>query len=640
MLMNGGKLDGRYRLEREIGSGGFGAVYLATDTRFSGNNQVAIKQILLNNEQATKLFRQEADLLYNLSHPNLPKVTNCFEENGANFIVMDYVSGEDLAISLKKGRSFGIEETLEIADNVLDALEYLHSFLIYHRDIKPHNIKINEHGKIYLLDFGTAKGNLEQTNPTMQFGQSITGFTPFYAPLEQVLRVDPNSFLMLQSLDSPQLEEFLHHKTDERSDIYSLGATLYHLLTAHTPERATATIRAFSVWSGKPDPLPPCVQLNPEIPPELAKIIHRSLEIAPEMRFQTAAEMRRALKNPPAVSTPVIPELLTVALPPASNPAINLSNSINHSNPSIQPTAAFLNQSFAQPAEPPGNPFITSGGATKNEPELLPTVKPESVAAPPAMPDETILPPIERSFAAPPLIQSPVKSKWLLYLGAIGVFLVLCAGVGGWLAWRQATDAPLKKVETVKSETVSPLAPPSNLRSLSYFLTVQKMRDKKPFQEPFQSSGQEIFENEYRFQMHFALPDDGYFYAFAEGLNASGETVLTIQFPTPTINGGKSEVSAKRQYETYQSEFDGKPGTEKFWIVWSREKPGIAETARADAFENKGVVTDANVRAKLKFFLGNAAENQTNVSKETDKKITQIEFAGDAVAHLIQLEHR
>ena len=218
MLMNGGKLDGRYRLEREIGSGGFGAVYLATDTRFSGNNQVAIKQILLNNEQATKLFRQEADLLYNLSHPNLPKVTNCFEENGANFIVMDYVSGEDLAISLKKGRSFGIEETLEIADNVLDALEYLHSFLIYHRDIKPHNIKINEHGKIYLLDFGTAKGNLEQTNPTMQFGQSITGFTPFYAPLEQVLRVDPNSFLMLQSLDSPQLEEFLHHKTDERSE--------------------------------------------------------------------------------------------------------------------------------------------------------------------------------------------------------------------------------------------------------------------------------------------------------------------------------------------------------------------------------------------------------------------------------------
>ena len=122
MLTNGGKLDGRYLLERKIGSGGFGAVYLATDTRFSGNNQVAIKQILLDNEQATKLFRQEADLLYNLSHSNLPKVTNCFQENGANFIVMDYISGEDLATSLKKGKQFSVAESLEIADVVLDAL--------------------------------------------------------------------------------------------------------------------------------------------------------------------------------------------------------------------------------------------------------------------------------------------------------------------------------------------------------------------------------------------------------------------------------------------------------------------------------------------------------------------------------------
>ena len=632
MLTNGGKLDGRYLLERKIGSGGFGAVYLATDTRFSGNNQVAIKQILLDNEQATKLFRQEADLLYNLSHPNLPKVTNCFQENGANFIVMDYISGEDLAESLKKGKQFSVAESLKIADVVLDALEYLHSFLIYHRDIKPHNIKINESGKIYLLDFGTAKGNFEESN-LADFGQSITGFTPFYAPLEQVLRVDPNSFLMLQSLASPRLEEFLNFKTDERSDIYSLGATLYHILTGQSPERATATIRAYSKWSDKPDPLPSCSEINSEISSELANIINHCLEIEPEERFQTAKEVRQALRNlQVAVSAPKISELLTIALPPESNPAFNISN------PSIQPTAVFLNQSFSQSVEPKSEPVETPNVVT-NKPDLPPTVEVNPAIMPSPETKSAAAVPTNRNFyAAPEVIQLNPKSNLPIYLG-LAFILLISIGFGGWFALRNSAETPVIKPETMKTETSAPTTA-KNLRSLSYFLTVQKMRDKKPFQEPFQSSGQEIFENGYRFQMHFALPEDGYFYAFAEGLDERGEIVLKIQFPTPRSNNGSAEVSSKRQYETGLSEFDGTAGTEKFWILWSRENPEIAENARADAFENKGAVSDPNLRNKLKNFLENAAKSKTNITKETDKKITQVEFEGDAVAHLIELEHR
>ena len=103
---------------------------------------------------------------------------------------MDYISGEDLAVSLRKGKRFSVSEVFQIADKVLDALEYLHSSTIFHRDIKPHNIKIDANGKIYLLDFGTAKGNFDEATITRQKGQSITGYTPFYAPLEQVLRID------------------------------------------------------------------------------------------------------------------------------------------------------------------------------------------------------------------------------------------------------------------------------------------------------------------------------------------------------------------------------------------------------------------------------------------------------------------
>jgi serine/threonine protein kinase len=178
MQEDGKIIDGRYLIREKIGSGGFGAVYLAEDTRFTGNNRVAIKQIESNNETVAKSSKVEADLLYNLSHPNLPKVTNCFAEGGASFIVMDYISGEDLAQRLLKGKNFQIDEVLPIADKVLDALEYLHSFPIYHRDVKPHNIKVDQMGRIFLLDFGTAKGHLEPEKPAARASPATHRFTP------------------------------------------------------------------------------------------------------------------------------------------------------------------------------------------------------------------------------------------------------------------------------------------------------------------------------------------------------------------------------------------------------------------------------------------------------------------------------
>lgn len=654
MLTDGKKLDGRYLLEKQIGSGGFGAVYLAIDTRFSGNNKVAIKQISLNSEQATALFRQEADLLYNLSHPNLPKVTNCFQENNQNFIVMDYISGKDLAESLKSGKRFTVSESMEIADKVLDALEYLHSFLISHRDIKPHNIKIDENGKIYLLDFGTAKGNLETTNPT-QFGQSITGFTPFYAPLEQVLRVDPNSFLLLQSLDLPHLDEFIHRKTDQRGDIYSLGATLYHILTGQSPEKATATIRAFSIWSGKDDPLVPCNQLNSEISAELTAIIHKSLEIEPDKRFQTATEMRQALKTSQVSNyTPQTSNEMTVSLLPESNPSFKVSN------PSINPTEVFLSHSLEPTFEPKSEAQIVnydlnreSTANLKQENEMLPTVAAKPVEFAAAQNDQTISARVDSLNTPSTVNPNAAKSKLPLYIGAAFALLILFTAVGGWLALRQPSNSAAKvekpKIETANpkientntqtSESLSSVAQ-ANLRGLQYFLTVQKMRGGKPFEESFQSSGQEVFENGDKFKMHFALPDNGYFYVFAEGLDESGENVIKIQFPTPKSNNGSAEIVGKKQYQTSESKFEGTPGTENLWILWTREKNEIAENARINAFENQGSVSDTDLRDKLKSLLENSAKNKTTVSENSAEKITQVEFKGEIVAQMIKLEHR
>jgi serine/threonine protein kinase len=596
MLTNGKKLDGRYILREEIGSGGFGAVYRATDTRFSGNNQVAIKQIPLNNAEAATAFRHEANLLYNLSHPNLPKVTNCFQEDGASFIVMEYISGDDLSESLKKGKRYGVAESLEITDAVLDALEYLHSFTIFHRDIKPHNIKISGNGKIYLLDFGTAKGSFDETT-LPRIGQSITGFTPFYAPLEQVLRVDPNSYLLLKSLETPRLEEFISRKTDERSDIYSLGATVYHLLTGYSPEKATATTRAFSLWSGNPDPLPSCQIVNPEIPERLAQIVHRCLEIEPEKRFQTAAELRRELKNPsPTNSSPKVSEQMTVALPADARNRLNAE--------SISTRAANLKS----------EPIARFSFEVENEAER-----------------ETDLRPIEDlSGERRKLKQAKPKSKMPLYLGLL-VLSVVLGVLAGWLWWRNSAETPPSVAEN---------PPAKNARNLSYSLLVQKMRDGKKFQEPFESSGQEIFETGYQFQMRLTPPADGYLYIFAEGINERQEKVFNLIFPTPQRNQGSAAVSAPRQYETGWNQFDGKTGTESFWMIWNKTQPEIAEKARQNAFGNAGVVTDGNLKNLLKSYLVSESKNYAEASKETGKKITKVGFEGDGLVYRIHLEHR
>ncbi|MCY7346470.1 MAG: serine/threonine protein kinase [Pyrinomonadaceae bacterium] len=590
MMTDGKKLDNRYVVLEEIGSGGFGAVYLAEDVRFTGNNRVAIKKIQQGSEQTAKAFRHEANLLYNLTHPNLPKVTNCFQEGEANYIVMDFVAGEDLMQQLKKGKRFSVAEVLAIADKVLDALEYLHSFSIFHRDIKPHNIKNDAQGKIFLLDFGTAKGQVDDATLALNEQQSITGYTPSYAPLEQVLRVDANSYLLLKSIDSPHLDSFEQHKTDARSDIYSLGATIYHLLTNTSPDRATATLRAHLLWSNKPDPLTDCRHYNSEISERLAAIIGKAVEIDPNRRFQTAAEFRTALAT------------------------LSSADATAEDSPSPIKT---------QPNE--ANTAQNQNLLTQRSVEPFKIEIPLNV--PPLDSIQTLV-----GKDAPP----KRKGRFAPLLIAALVLLAFVAGFGGWLAWRDYRREP----EKPNNQALNAPPNPAQTQVLSYSLLVQKMRGGAKFQEPFESSGQEIFENGYQFQIRLTPPADGFLYVFAEGLNAEGEPVLRINFPTPQRNDGRAEVTANRQYESGWNEFKGKSGTENYWLVFSREKPAVAENARADAFQNAGAVVSEDLKNKLREYLETAAKNKTVVSKDAAKKLTKVDFEGDALVFLIQLEHR
>lgn len=271
MIQPGATLQQRYQIDKQIGQGGMGAVYVATDVRFGST--VAIKETLCMDDNFRKAIEREARLLNSLKHSALPRVSDHFEEDDSQFLVMEYIPGDDVASILERDqRPFPLAQVLSWANDLLDALDYLHNqdIPVIHRDIKPQNLKITPRGQIILLDFGLAKGN--PTDASHQTAaKSIFGYSRNYASLEQIQGTG----------------------TDPRSDLYSLAATLYHLMTNVAPEDALT--RAMSVLSQKGDPLVPASRVDPEIPIGVAGVLQKALDLNASERPSTAAEMRTML---------------------------------------------------------------------------------------------------------------------------------------------------------------------------------------------------------------------------------------------------------------------------------------------------------------------------------------------------------
>ena len=272
-------LQGRYLIVRQLGQGGMGAVYEAVDQRL--DTTVALKETLFADERLRKQFEREARLLARMHHPALPRVSDHFSEGDGQFLIMQFIAGDDLAGMMASRRGpFPPDQVLIWADQLLDALDYLHTQdpQIVHRDIKPQNLKLTSRGQIILLDFGLAKGQASEishiTTPA-----SIFGYTPNYAPLEQI-----------QGLG-----------TDQRTDLYALSATLYHLMTGVKPPDALT--RAAALVNGQVDPLRPASQVNTAVAPEVDVVLQKAMAQNRDQRYATAVEMRRAMQGTDQAAT-------------------------------------------------------------------------------------------------------------------------------------------------------------------------------------------------------------------------------------------------------------------------------------------------------------------------------------------------
>ncbi len=269
MLASGMLLQDRYQINRPLGQGGMGSVYEALDLRLSA--LVAVKGNLLAGEEVRKAFEREAQLLANLHHPALPRVTDYFAQGESLFLVMDFIPGSDLKSLLDlRPKPFTWEEICSWLPDLLAALTYLHTRepQVLHRDIKPSNLKLAPSGEVYLLDFGLARGTIgHMTAGTLS--RSVFGYSPHYSSLEQIQG----------------------ERTTVQSDLYALGATLYFLLTKTLP--ADALTRVTAHLEEEPDPLLPLEQVLAEIAPRVAQAIHRTLALKPFDRPRSVAEFQQ-----------------------------------------------------------------------------------------------------------------------------------------------------------------------------------------------------------------------------------------------------------------------------------------------------------------------------------------------------------
>ncbi len=283
-LERGTLLNKRYRIIDVLGQGGMAALYRAIDENLGV--EVAVKENLFTTDEYARQFRREAVILATLRHTNLPRVTDHFVIMGqGQYLVMDYIEGEDLRQRMDRMGVLTEDEAVVLGVAVCEALIYLHTRqqVVVHRDVKPGNVKITPQGQVFLVDFGLAK--VLQGKQATETG--ARAMTPGYSPPEQ----------------------YGTARTDHRTDIYALGATLYSALTNHLPEDGLA--RAMDQTK-----LTPIREYNPKVSRRLESVIEKALAVRPDDRYQSAVDFQADLLNTRNTSKRRTPLDLTLSPPP------------------------------------------------------------------------------------------------------------------------------------------------------------------------------------------------------------------------------------------------------------------------------------------------------------------------------------
>src|SRR6266849_2606165 len=269
MVEPGTMIDGRYRVRSRVGSGGMADVYLAEDELLG--RQVAVKLLhhhFAEDQEFVERFRREASSAAALSHPNIVGIFDRGEWQGTYYIAMEYVAGRSLKVALRQDGAMDAPSAIDIVVQILRAARFAHKRGVIHRDLKPHNVILDEEGRARVTDFGIARAGASD----MTLTGSIMGTAQYLSP-----------------------EQAQGHAVTASSDLYSVGVILYELLTGVVPfEGESAVAIAFKQVSA--EPRPPS-ELGPALPASLDAVVLRALAKDPAQRYADAGELIAALER-------------------------------------------------------------------------------------------------------------------------------------------------------------------------------------------------------------------------------------------------------------------------------------------------------------------------------------------------------
>jgi len=387
-------LNNRYRIIKILGQGGMGAVYLAHDSTL--DTKVAIKANFKTTKESSTQFLREARLLASLRHTNLPRVIDYFYLDQNQYLVMDYIPGEDLDDYVSKYGKPTLEQIFEWAKQLGSALNYLHGCKppVIHRDIKPGNIKLTPSGEVMLVDFGIAKA-AEASQAT---ATGALGYTPGYAPPEQYGTG--------------------HTRTGPYSDQYAFAATLYRLLTGEKPADSVKRVVGEAV-------LIPISRLNPTVPAHVQRAIEKAMSLKFEDRYPGVSDFVKALTSPLLEQTRTQPATdETIAQP-------------------LKPEA--LGETVSQ-AQAPSQQVLPEWKDTRAEAaqQGLGYIQPQTQK--PIAPLPSQAPPVERTGGG--------WKKWLFIGLGLALIAVVVIGVTGFFLLNNATINLSSNPATIEPELV------------------------------------------------------------------------------------------------------------------------------------------------------------------------------------------
>ncbi len=604
-LIVGNTLDGRFLIIRDLTDdaadrGGIGLVYLAQDLKLL-NKQVVIKilqETSLRNEDLARKFKHEKEALIRLDHPNIVRILDSGVLSSGNpYLVMEYINGYSLRRVLAGNTKLSFEFCAHIIESITNALSAAHSNKILHRDIKPENIMLtpqqgqSEH--VRLIDFGIARVGDSKLAPPTQAERGI-GTILYIAP-EQLLG---------------KLEQ------TAAADIYACATVAYEMLTGKLPFNPNSSVEMFILQREGVKTQPR--ELRAEIPPAAEALVLTALSFEPSERPQDARVFGQTLAN-----------ILRQDNSAETRPAVTIDKN----------------------SEDPANSIITRSVITKiTEPKTLPLSEPGQ-PAPIKSTESSFLVETRSSTnkeerAEPPVFQLPAgekkggkQSKTPIFIGFGAIILAAALGLGGFVWWKKSEN--LTKMD-IPSNTNSnnKAVSDTSLRELSYYLNVQKMRDGKPYEEPFRATGREIFENGYKFKMALKSNSDGYLYLFDEGNDDQGKAAYYLLHPVSQQKTA-AQIKANTEIETGYNLFGGGKGTEVIWIIWTGKENETLEAAKKNALEKSGgKITDEAAARQLNSLLQSSAEQKNEVKKDSSNQTTVVSGPGDILIHRVELEHK